>query len=209
MDEFKPKRKMKTVVYQMYVCLYNGGCGNCWHNDRPDCCRQLLMKDALYYLQQTLEKSEKKRSVKMENKFGLGQYAKAVEQREKIEQIGTSEYRVDVSVSEEEFYAIVEAVERKRKEKYEKVMRMGSFDYAIRKVLDGRKMKRLGWNGKDQYIELASNISYQRPNGEVVNPDHKMIGNSAIAFYGTSGVQVGWLASQADMLSGDWVEVED
>lgn len=150
----------------------------------------------------------------MNNKFGLGQYAKAVEQREKIEQIGTSEYRVDVSVSEEEFYAIVEAVERKRKEKSEKeknekVMRMGCFDYAIRKVLDGRKMKRLGWNGKDQYIELASNISYQRPNGEVVNPDHKMIGNYAIAFYGTSGVQVGWLASQADMLSGDWVEVEE
>lgn len=151
----------------------------------------------------------------MENKFGLGQYAEAIERREEIEKAKeTSEYRVDVSVSEEEFYAIVEAVERKRKEKYEKeknekVMRMGSFDYAIRKVLDGRKMKRLGWNGKDQYIELASNISYQRPNGEVVNPDHNMIGNYAIAFYGTSGVQVGWLASQADMLSGDWVEVEE
>lgn len=207
MDEFKPKRKMKTVVYQMYVCLYNGGCGNCWHNDRPDCCRQLLMKDALYYLQQTLEKSEKKRSVKMENKFGLGQYAKAVEQREKIEK--AKEYRVNVCVSEEEFLSFIGFLEEKRKAKNEDAMRMGSFAYAIRKVLDGRKMKRLGWNGKDQYIELASNISYQRPNGEVVNPDHKMIGNCAIAFYGTSGVQVGWLASQADMLSGDWAEVEE
>lgn len=146
----------------------------------------------------------------MENKFGLGQYAKVVEQREKIEKAKEiSEYRVDISVSEEEFFAIVEALEGKRKEKNEKLMRMGSFAYAIRKVLDGRKMKRLGWNGKDQYIELASNISYQRPNGEVVNPDHKMIGNCAIAFYGTAGVQVGWLASQADMLAGDWVEVEE
>ena len=26
----------------------------------------------------------------------------------------------------------------------------------------------------------------------------------AIAFVGTSGVQIGWLASQSDMLSGDW-----
>lgn len=85
----------------------------------------------------------------------------------------------------------------------------GGFSYAIQMVICGRKMKRLGWNGKDQYIELASNISYMRPNGEIVNQDHKMIGNCAIAFYGTQGVQVGWLASQADMLSGDWVEVEE
>ncbi len=28
--------------------------------------------------------------------------------------------------------------------------------------------------------------------------------NVAIAFVGTSGVQLGWLASQADMLSEDW-----
>ena len=27
----------------------------------------------------------------------------------------------------------------------------------------------------------------------------------AIAFIGTSGVQMGWLASQADMLAEDWV----
>ena len=30
------------------------------------------------------------------------------------------------------------------------------------------------------------------------------MGNKAIAFIGTSGVQLGWLASQADMLSEDW-----
>ena len=32
----------------------------------------------------------------------------------------------------------------------------------------------------------------------------EVIGNMAIAFCGTSGVQMGWLASQADMLSEDW-----
>lgn len=40
--------------------------------------------------------------------------------------------------------------------------------------------------------------------GEVVNVDHDAIGNNALAFVGTSGVQLGWLASQADMLADDW-----
>lgn len=34
------------------------------------------------------------------------------------------------------------------------------------------------------------------------------IGNKALAFVGTSGVQMGWLASQADMLADDWRIVE-
>lgn len=81
------------------------------------------------------------------------------------------------------------------------------FDYAITRVKDGYKMKRKGWNGKDQYIELATNVSFTRPNGEIVNVNHDAMGNKAIAFHGTSGVQLGWLASQADMLAEDWIEV--
>lgn len=80
------------------------------------------------------------------------------------------------------------------------------FEYAIMRVKDGYKMKRKGWNGKDQYIELADKVSFTRPNGEVINVDHKDMGNKAIAFYGTSGVQLGWLASQSDMLAEDWIE---
>lgn len=34
------------------------------------------------------------------------------------------------------------------------------------------------------------------------------MGNKAIAFVGNQGVQLGWLASQADMLSDDWYIVE-
>jgi hypothetical protein len=67
----------------------------------------------------------------------------------------------------------------------------------------------MGWNGKKQYIEIAKNISYVNARGEVVNVDHDAIGNQAIAFVGTSGVQLGWLASQADMLAEDWVEFEE
>lgn len=40
------------------------------------------------------------------------------------------------------------------------------------------------------------------------NCEHEAIGNRAIAFIGTSGVQMGWLASQADMLANDWMFAE-
>lgn len=82
------------------------------------------------------------------------------------------------------------------------------FGDAIKYMKRGLKVKRQGWNGKNQYIELASGISYTNPSGEVVNPNHDAIGNNAIAFVGTSGVQLGWLASQADMLAEDWCFVD-
>ena len=83
-----------------------------------------------------------------------------------------------------------------------------SFGDAIKYMKRGLKVKRKGWNGKNQYIELAKNISYMTPDGTVQNCDHDAIGNQAIAFVGTSGVQLGWLASQADMLAEDWCFVD-
>ena len=79
------------------------------------------------------------------------------------------------------------------------------FGDAIKYVKRGLKVKRKGWNGKNQYIQLATCISYTAADGTIVNCDHNDIGNKAIAFIGTSGVQMGWLASQADMLAEDWV----
>ena len=81
------------------------------------------------------------------------------------------------------------------------------FGKAIQLLKEGKRLQREGWNGKKQYIELATNISYQNTIGEVINAEHEAIGNKAIAFIGTSGVQIGWLASQADMLANDWKEV--
>lgn len=78
------------------------------------------------------------------------------------------------------------------------------FGTAIQIMKQGGKVSRKGWNGKEQYIELAANISYTNADGEVINCAHEAIGNKAIAFVGTSGVQMGWLASQADMLAEDW-----
>ena len=79
------------------------------------------------------------------------------------------------------------------------------FGDAIKYIKRGLKVKRKGWNGKNQYIQLATGISYKSATGEIVNCEHDAIGNMAVAFVGTSGVQLGWLASQADMLAEDWV----
>ena len=68
----------------------------------------------------------------------------------------------------------------------------------------GKKIAREGWNGKNQFVELATCISYKNAAGEIINVEHDAIGNKALAFVGTSGVQIGWLASQADMLAEDW-----
>lgn len=79
-----------------------------------------------------------------------------------------------------------------------------TFGEAIEAAKNGARIQREGWNGKKQYVELATCISYKDADGEIVNCTHDAIGNKAFAFVGTSGVQMGWLASQADMLAEDW-----
>lgn len=79
---------------------------------------------------------------------------------------------------------------------------------AISALEDGKRCARKAWNGKNQYIELVYNASYIDADGNLVNAKHDTSGNKVIAFVGTSGVQLGWLASQADLLSKDWYIVE-
>ena len=74
-----------------------------------------------------------------------------------------------------------------------------TFGAALEAVKKGARAKRKGWNGKEQYIELATKLKYRTVHGELEYADH-----DALAFVGTAGVQIGWLASQADMLSEDW-----
>lgn len=83
-----------------------------------------------------------------------------------------------------------------------------NFGEAIIAVKNGNKIQRNGWNGKNQYVEIATCISYKNTKGEIVNCNHDAIGNKALAFVGTSGVQIGWLASQSDMLATDWEIVD-
>ena len=84
-----------------------------------------------------------------------------------------------------------------------------NFGEALERAKNGEKIQREGWNGKNQFVELGIHVFYVRPNGEVVNAEHEQLGNRVLVFHGTSGVQVGWLASQADMLAEDWVVADE
>ena len=44
-----------------------------------------------------------------------------------------------------------------------------NFGKAIEAMKSGKKVARQGWNGKNQYIELATNISYKNAGGDIVN----------------------------------------
>mgnify|MGYP002516330511 FL=1 len=84
-----------------------------------------------------------------------------------------------------------------------------SFGEAIKYVKRGMKVRREGWNGRNQHIELAVGIRYYSATDELPHRAyHEDIGSMAIAFCGTRGTQIGWLASQADMLAEDWVFCE-
>jgi hypothetical protein len=84
---------------------------------------------------------------------------------------------------------------------------MLTFGEAIAALKQGKKVKRLGWNGKDQFLSLGTEFTYVDCNGKQ-DAKHATSGRAAIVFHGTLGEQVGWLASQSDMLSEDWVVVD-
>lgn len=93
------------------------------------------------------------------------------------------------------------------KEVFEKAYRCTdgmSFGLAIEAAKMGKKIARAGWNGKEQYVELGHNFQYNSYDGSGYVTRHEDIGSKALVFVGTRGRQVGWLASQADMLADDW-----
>lgn len=80
-----------------------------------------------------------------------------------------------------------------------------NFGLAIEAAKMGKKIARKGWNGKNQYVELGYDFAYTAPGDIPVRPvQHLDIGSQALVFVGTRGRQVGWLASQSDMLADDW-----
>ena len=81
-----------------------------------------------------------------------------------------------------------------------------NFGEALEKVKAGYAISRTGWNGKGQYVFLISardlqvglNSGYGEYEGEPVFID-------TLAIITTHNqIQVGWLASQSDMLADDW-----
>lgn len=83
-----------------------------------------------------------------------------------------------------------------------------TFGNAFGALKAGHCVAREGWNGKNQFVELGVNFSYYDTSGICEETHHRDIGSAALVFVGTRGRQVGWLASQADMLAEDWYIVE-
>lgn len=86
-----------------------------------------------------------------------------------------------------------------------------NFGKALEKVKMGKKITRKGWNGKGQFVFLVDGDFLS----DAVGYTNADIGNSledcsdALAIYTSNKVvQVGWLASQTDMLADDW-EISD
>lgn len=90
-----------------------------------------------------------------------------------------------------------------------------TFGEAIEALKQGKKVARKGWNGKGMFLWL--NPQMQLVNDEK-SPEAPFVGGATsnepvilatICMQTVNGdVLVGWLASQTDMLSNDWVIVE-
>jgi hypothetical protein len=73
---------------------------------------------------------------------------------------------------------------------------MASFSYALNWIKSGKKAAREGWNGKGMWIALQVPDAYSK------------MRQPYIYMCPVGGNLVPWLASQSDLLSEDWVEVE-
>lgn len=74
---------------------------------------------------------------------------------------------------------------------------------ALQAIKKGGKAKRKGW--KKQYIEMVSEISYRRADGEMVEPLEGAFNKQSIVLVTNSVIQIGWSASKADLLATDWI----
>jgi len=74
-----------------------------------------------------------------------------------------------------------------------------NFGQAIEALKQGFRVRRIGWNGKGMYLVLVQQSVSMKPGSDPVRYE------PAISMYTAQGKhQIGWLASQADMLGEDW-----
>ena len=78
------------------------------------------------------------------------------------------------------------------------------FGDAIKAIKEGKKVCRLGWVDKGQYLTLGTKITTTAR--QMLR--HETSETAAIVFHGTFGTQIGFIPSQPDMLSEDWQIVD-
>lgn len=85
-----------------------------------------------------------------------------------------------------------------------------NFGKALEALKNGKRVARTGWNGKGMFLFLADDIEIHTQadlscvshlQGDLVNP-------SIVMKTADDHFCVGWLASQTDLLSEDWVVLE-
>jgi hypothetical protein len=94
-----------------------------------------------------------------------------------------------------------------------------NFGQAIESLKQGKRVAREGWNGKGMFLILNGGYSVDK---ETARPDniinkeflenegqtHLHIGKHIDMWTAQKNLCVGWLASQTDMLSEDWMIVD-
>lgn len=85
-----------------------------------------------------------------------------------------------------------------------------SFGDAINFLKAGKKVARKGWNGKDMFLFLATDIEFhtEADLSCVSNLEGDLTLPAIVMKTADDCFCVGWLASQTDMLADDWFTVE-
>lgn len=85
-----------------------------------------------------------------------------------------------------------------------------SFGEAINFLKAGKKVARKGWNGKDMFLFLATDIEFytEADLSCVSNLEGDLTLPTIVMKTADDRFCVGWLASQTDMLADDWFTVE-
>lgn len=85
-----------------------------------------------------------------------------------------------------------------------------SFGDAINFLKAGKKVARKGWNGKDMFLFLATDIEFhtEADLSCVSNLEGDLTLPAVVMKTADDHFCVGWLASQTDMLADDWFTVE-
>jgi Protein of unknown function (DUF2829) len=83
------------------------------------------------------------------------------------------------------------------------------FGWAIRRLKEGKRVAREGWNGKGMWLFLAKTDSliWSPPRQGDPTGGVRTFTPSVCMKTAQDTIVVGWLASQTDMLSDDWFEV--
>ena len=94
------------------------------------------------------------------------------------------------------------------------------FGEAIEHARNGKRIARLGWNGKNMYVYMTKGRTIPTDVWEARMPSQELteveiergdvIINAHLDMMSAQGVRIiGWLASQTDMLTDDWYVVDN